>query len=106
MKRHTNPRPDYRVLVKEFEGIRHQVTQRQFCLDADIVLPTFQSWLYRLRQDEQKQSAGFSRLAIVEPKSLSANGIVEIHYPDQTILKMPAETSVEVIIQLLPQFHI
>lgn len=103
MKIPANHRPDYRALVKEFEIIRHNTTQRQFCLDAGIGLPAFQFWLYKLRHEVKKPQKGFSRLKIKSPQSSAVQGMIEIHFPDQTILKLPGETSVEIIKQLLSQ---
>ena len=90
--------------MKEFEIIRHKTTQRQFCLDAGIGLPAFQFWLYKLRHERKKPQEGFSRLAIKAPQVSGIRGMIEIHFPDQTILKLPGETPVEIIKQLLPQF--
>jgi len=76
------------------------LTQKQYCQQNGISLPTFYYWIKRIRYKESHQPGGFIPLLVNGGKRVTHEDC-EIHYPNGVTIRVPSTADLQLVSRLV-----
>jgi len=88
-------------MITHFEAWKASaLSQKQYCLQNGISLPTFYYWIKKIRYKESHQPGGFIPLRVNGKKKI-AQGDCEIHYPNGVTIRVPSTADLQLVSRLV-----
>jgi len=93
--------------VREKEMVSHveawkagNLTQKKYCQQNGISLPTFYYWIKKIRHKESHQPGGFIPLRLNGSKRITHEDY-EIHYPNGVSIRIPSTADLHLVSRLV-----
>jgi len=78
------------ALIKKWNG--NEISQKEFCNDHDLPIHIFYYWLRKYKQASPPSENGFLPIDVT-PAKLSADGELQIHYPNGVMITLDKAVS-------------
>lgn len=86
--------------MEEYENA--QLTQKAFCQQKGILLPTFQYWRKKLQEGKKENQVGFVQIrSVSRTTDTHADCLVTLHYPNGVRIELGKSASLTTIRVLL-----